>query len=358
MDFNKIFDNIKPFDLDKHQKQKFLTDILKELTLHHYSHSHHYRKILDAYQYDVNAIHAYFDIPFLPVRVFKEYKMISASEEDIVKTMTSSGTTGQRPSTIFVDKKTSVNQSKIMVKIVSSFISSTRLPLLIIDTESVHENRNAFSARAGAILGFHIFGRDRLYALDEYMQIRVKELDAFLEKHKGKEILVFGFTFMIWLHFCLEMKKMGMKLQMKDSVLIHGGGWKKLSDQLITKKQFKDAVYECTGIEKVHDYYGMVEQGSSIYMECEYGHLHASSFSDVIIRRSKDFTAADFGEEGIIQALSISPVSYPGHSILTEDKGILLGEDDCPCGRRGKYFEVIGRIAKAEGRGCSDTYGN
>ncbi|MHB8062980.1 MAG: LuxE/PaaK family acyltransferase [Ruminiclostridium sp.] len=50
------------------------------------------------------------------------------------------------------------------------------------------------------------------------------------------------------------------------------------------------------------------------------------------------------------------PRSYPGHALLTEDKGIILGEDDCPCGRFGKYFKVTGRIPKAEIRGCSDTY--
>jgi len=100
----------------------------------------------------------------------------------------------------------------------------------------------------------------------------------------------------------------------------------------------------------------MVEQGSAIYMECEFGHMHASSYSDIIIRRSGDFSLADTGEEGIIQAVSISPLSYPGHSVLTEDIGVALGEDDCPCGRKGKYFEIIGRLEMSEARGCSDTY--
>jgi hypothetical protein len=149
-----------------------------------------------------------------------------------------------------------------------------------------------------------------------------------------------------------------MKFDLGGSVLIHGGGWKKLSDQAITKAQFKETLRECANIKRVYDYYGMVEQASSIYMECEYGHLHASSYSDIIIRRSQDFSPAGFGETGIIQAVSVSPFSYPGHSILTEDKGIMLGEDDCPCGRMGKYFAIIGRIAKAEIRGCSDTYEN
>ena len=43
-------------------------------------------------------------------------------------------------------------------------------------------------------------------------------------------------------------------------------------------------------------------------------------------------------------------------AVLTEDEGVVLGEDDCPCGRKGKYFVVHGRMKNAEIRGCSDTY--
>jgi hypothetical protein len=84
--------------------------------------------------------------------------------------------------------------------------------------------------------------------------------------------------------------------------------------------------------------------------------LHASNFSDIIIRRPLDFMICDVGEPGIVQVISLIPRSYPGHSLLTEDSGVLLGEDDCGCGRKGKYFSIIGRLRQAEIRGCSDTY--
>jgi hypothetical protein len=100
----------------------------------------------------------------------------------------------------------------------------------------------------------------------------------------------------------------------------------------------------------------MVEQTGTIYMECEHGHLHASIFSDVIVRRPRDFSVCEIGEKGLVEVVSILPKSYPGHALLTEDEGVILGEDDCPCGRKGKYFSIIGRIKNAEIRGCSDTY--
>ena len=134
------------------------------------------------------------------------------------------------------------------------------------------------------------------------------------------------------------------------------GDGKKLAEQAVSNNVFKKTLATSCGVKKVYNYYGMVEQTGSIYMECEQGHLHSSIYSDIIIRRSKDFSVADIGEDGIVQVVSVLPYSYPGHSLLTEDDGVLLGEDDCPCGRKGKYFNIHGRLKNAEIRGCSDTY--
>ena len=58
---------------------------------------------------------------------------------------------------------------------------------------------------------------------------------------------------------------------------------------------------------------------------------------------------------GLIQTLSLLPVSYPGQSILTEDIGVIHGIDNCKCGKLGKYFSVLGRVPDSELRGCSDV---
>ena len=97
----------------------------------------------------------------------------------------------------------------------------------------------------------------------------------------------------------------------------------------MSRQDFHDRLNEVCGLDRIHDYYGMVEQTGCIYMQCECGHLHASVFSDVIVRRPLDFSVCGVGEPGILQVLSTIPESYPGHSLLTEDEGVLLGEDDC-----------------------------
>jgi phenylacetate-coenzyme A ligase PaaK-like adenylate-forming protein len=354
-DYNEIL-QIAPYSLEKAEKQKLMTERLKELAEYHYRHCTAYRNMADFMGWDFD-VDSYEQLPFVPVRLFKELELKSVPEEEIFKTMTSSGTTGQQVSKIFLDKTTANNQQKTMVKIVSQFIGKSRLPMLILDSSSVLKDRKMFSARGAGILGFSIMASDRAYALDENMKLDVEGVKAFLAKHEGEQILLFGFTFMIWQHVYKELLKSGERLDLSNAVLIHGGGWKKLQNEAVSPKQFKEALHEVCGITRVHDYYGMVEQTGCIYMECECGHFHASIFSDVLARRTKDFSLCEVGEPGIIQVVSLIPESYPGFSILTEDEGVILGEDDCPCGRKGKYFKIKGRLKKAEVRGCSDTYG-
>lgn len=348
--------NIPPYSLNKTEKHELLTKTLGDLTQYHNKKCDPYKRILESIGFNTQNIKSYYDIPFLPVRLFKDMKLVSVKAEDVVKTMTSSGTTGETVSQIFVDKETAANQQKTLVKIVSSFLGSKRMPMIILDTSAILKDRAMFSARGAGILGFSIFASDRIYALNDDMELDLVGISEFLEKHKGKKIFLFGFTFMVWQHFYKELVKNNITLDLSQGILIHGGGWKKLLEQKVPPLEFKNRLRDICGISEVYDYYGMVEQTGSIYMECEYGHLHAPIFSDVIIRNSKNFSSAAIGQKGIIQVVSILPKSYPGHSILTEDEGTIIGEDTCPCGRLGKYFEISGRIKNAELRGCSDTY--
>ena len=358
MTFEEIL-NISPYSLPKSEKEALLTQRLRELSELHRKNCPEYRHILDSLGCDLAQIESWKELPFLPVRLFKELELRSIAQEEVVKTMTSSGTTGQAVSRIYLDKATSSNQQKTMVKIVSEFTGSSRMPMMIIDCPSVVKNRAMFSARGAGILGFSIFGAKKIYALTDDMELDVPAMTEFLERYKGQRILLFGFTFMVWQHFYKELvrlKDKGIRFDLSGGILIHGGGWKKLVSEAVSHEEFHHRLKDVCGLHDIHDYYGMVEQTGCIYMECEHGHLHASVFSDVSTRRPFDFSECEIGEEGIIQVVSTLPESYPGHSLLTEDLGVILGEDDCPCGRKGKYFKINGRLKNAEIRGCSDTY--
>lgn len=355
MTLEELFE-IQPYSLNSRDKQKVLKDNLTALTEYHYQNCPEYKKILDMMKFDISKVSNCEDLPFIPVRLFKNYELRSVEKEKIVKTLTSSGTSGQAVSKIFLDATNVKNQTKTLNEIISSFIGKQRLPLLLLDTEMIKKDRSMYSARGAGIIGFSIFGRDSTYALDAEMKIDIDKVAEFFERHQDEPILMFGYTYMIWQFVVRMLEENGRKFNVKNAVLFHIGGWKKLKDQAVDALEFNRRVQNVLGNVKVYNYYGMAEQLGSVFVECEYGHMHCSNYSDVIIRHAKDFSAAGIKEKGLIELLSVLPTSYPGHILLTEDEGEILGVDDCPCGRKGKYFKIHGRIKSAELRGCSDTY--
>ena len=199
-----------------------------------------------------------------------------------------------------------------------------------------------------------IFGKNITYALDDNMNLNIKIVMNFLKKNNYK-IIIFGFTSIIWSNFILKLKEKKIQMKLHNSILIHGGGWKKLENLKISNREFKKNIKKYCNIIKIHNYYGMVEQTGTIFIECEYENLHSSIFSEILIRRT-DLSLSRLREKGLVQLMSLIPSSYPGHNILTEDYGEIIGIDDCKCGRLGKYFKIYGRITESEVRGCSDAY--
>jgi phenylacetate-coenzyme A ligase PaaK-like adenylate-forming protein len=356
IDYADLVKEYEPYTVSQEKKEKMLTENLLALTEYHMDKCELYYNMMRTVGFQADKVTNYKDIPFLPVRLFKELELKSITKDHVFKMMTSSGTSGQQVSRIYLDRDTASNQQKTLANIVADFTQGIRMPMIIIDCPSVVKNRAMLSARGAGILGFSMFGRKPIYALNDDMEVEVENIQKFIKENQNRKILLFGFTFMVWQHFYKALKASKEEIDLSNAILIHGGGWKKMIQEAVTPVEFNQSLKDVFGIPQVCSYYGMVEQTGCIYMECDCGHLHASTYSDVIMRRGIDFSVAEIGEPGIIQVVSLLPKSYPGHSLLTEDEGVLLGIDDCPCGRKGKYFEVIGRLKNAEIRGCSDTY--
>ena len=120
--------------------------------------------------------------------------------------MMSSGTSGAKPSVIYLDKKTQIDQRKALANIVSELIGRSRLPLLFLDSESQIEEREAFKARGAGILGFMIFGARKFFALDSNMDIDEEAINAFSIYKSGGKKLVYGFTSIIWEEVLAKLK--------------------------------------------------------------------------------------------------------------------------------------------------------
>ncbi|MGN0363270.1 MAG: acyl-protein synthetase [Bilifractor sp.] len=347
---------LEPYSLSGAEKEIVYQQLMPALSAYHAERCPAYAAFLRAFSCDPGRT-AYTDIPPLPTGAFKQMDLKSIHDEEVYKVVTSSATTGTRPSRIYLDAATSARQQVALYKILSDFMGTKRRPYLVLDTGAVFRNRQMFSARGAGILGFSLMASSRCYALDEKMELDLPAVERFLEDNVGRPVLLFGFTYMIWKYFVLPMEKRGLRLALPPgSLLVHGGGWKKMQEQAVSEPVFNERVRGVLGEIGISDYYGMAEQTGCIMMECAYGHMHVSNFSEVLVRDPIDHHLLPDGERGILEVLSPLPSSYPGHLLLTEDMGRILGEDDCPCGRKGKYIRIEGRIPRSEVRGCSDTY--
>ena len=126
-----------PFGMGASEKHALYGDALSDLTRYHAAHCEAYRRMLSLLGYGMVPQLAIEAIPFIPVRMFKEYKLASVAENEISRTMTSSGTTGQAVSRIISDRTNAINQTKVLVRIMSSVLGEKRLPLLVIDSPAV-----------------------------------------------------------------------------------------------------------------------------------------------------------------------------------------------------------------------------
>lgn len=346
--------NIPQYSLPVEAKQAVLTPLLHRIHLRHLHLSLEFKHYCETAFPTTNNFSQVEDFPFLPVSAFKNHSLKSISSEEVFKVLTSSGTTGQAVSRIYLDKATAKLQTLSLSKIINHVVGQTRLPMLIVDSKAVFANKNSFSARGAGILGLSVFGKDHTYVLDDNFELDQEALLHFLEKYDSQPVLIFGFTFMVW-QFLYQVA-LTRKFDLSKAILLHSGGWKKLTDISVDNHTFRTSLYLKFGITQVYNFYGMVEQVGSVFLENSDGWLQCPNFADVIIRNPADFSVQPDGSEGLIQVISVLPESYPGHSILTEDIGMIMGRDNASNGWNGKYFKIIGRAKKAELRGCSDTF--
>ena len=342
-----------PHSLRSPERRARMLGDLNTLTHHHAVHCAPYRQILNGLWGGHTSADRVEDVPYLPVSLFKTHKLRSVSDDAIRATLTSSGTTGSAVSEVFVDSDTSRNQQRGLANSLGHILGKKRLPMLVLDTDATFRNPKYMNARGAGVLGMMRFGRDHHFALTSDLDPALDTIDAFLEKYGNGPFFMFGFTFLVWAKFYEACKDRGLDLS--NGVLIHSGGWKKMVEQAVDNPVFRASFKEHFKLEKIYNFYGMVEQLGSIFLEGPDSLLYPPNFSDVIIRDPDTFEPAPTGTPGIIQLLSLIPGSYPGHSLLTEDLGVIERVDANHEGWSGNGLRIVGRVPKAELRGCSDV---
>ena len=352
----------KPFELEIFKKKKLFSEAIHESFNHHLDNNDLFRNYCENKNFQLKrVIDNIEEYPYLPIKIFKNKKLISVTDEEIKLTLSSSATTGT-PSQVALDSLTSKRQTIVAANVISDYLGRHRRPFLILDEDPLESKSRDISARAAATRGFLMLSSKPEYFLknfEEQLHLDIKKLQKTITNYENlkQEVCIFGFTFVLYHSVIKPLKEKGIKCQLPvNSKIAHIGGWKKLESEKVSKEKFLEDTSEVFGIDKknIFDFYGFTEQMGLLYVSSGEMPKITPAYSEIIIRDFKTLNSVKDGEKGLIQILTPIPNSYPGISILTEDVGRIVGRGADEMGRIGTQFEIIGRANKAETRGCGD----
>ncbi len=352
---------IPPYGLPPEERQAALLALLKDELEYACGRSPGYRNYIQHWPVDTRSARSVADLPYLPVGLLKAQPPLSLVEpREIKRILASSSTTGQTPSRITLDSPTARRMTKGVVTIAQDFIGSTRRPYLVVDVPASTGGGLELGARGTAIQGLQPFASEVTFCLkpDQARDLTLDrdKLRHFAEARGTSPVLVYGFTYILWKYLVKPLIAENVSLGMPGVHILHSGGWKLLQEEAVDKKSFNDGlarVFGCSS-DRVIDFYGMVENVGVIYPDCPEGNKHVPAFADVLVRDPLTLQQVPEGKQGIVQVCSVLPTSFPGHLLLTEDIAEIVAYDGCHCGRRGTCFRFVGRVAKAELRGCGN----
>ncbi len=352
----------EPYKLGAEQHEAALLALLKDVLDRACEHSPQYRNFAERWPINYRKAGRLADLPYLPVGVFKADPPLALVDRSaITRTLASSATTGQVPSRVVLDAATAKRMTKGVITIIRDFIGPARRPYLVIDTPATLAGSGELGARGAAIQGLRSFATEIVCCLntDESGNLVLDEgkLIECAAKWKDTEVLVYGFTYVLWNHLVKPLQAKCITLDMPKAQILHSGGWKRLQQQAVTREAFAAGVASAFGCssDRVIDFYGMVENVGVVYPDCEHGNKHVPSFAEVIVRKPLTLEPVQAGQQGLVQVCSALPASFPGFLVLTEDIGEVICHDGCPCGRRGTAFRFVSRAPKAETRGCGNV---
>ncbi len=359
----------KLFDIeDALQSGKEIDEIffeaVKEVFIHHYENCNIYRNVCEQVSFTPESLKNYeniSDVPWIMVNVFKKYHLTSIPEEQIVKTFTSSGTTGQR-SHISWDEDSFKRQSLMRERIIESYglKTSSKVNYLCFTFSPeiagqkgaafAHSMYTTFAPTAEKFFAIHPDSSGNEFFDPAECVEYLKKFEA-----SGLALRIVGFPAFAWrtLQY-LAKRDIKFDFSQKESLIIFGGGWKAMADEEIPKEVFNNYVEKYLGIPKtqIRDIYGFVEHGVP-YVSCEHGSFHVPVFSRVFVRKPGTLKLLPKGEKGLLQMVTPYNTAQPNISVLSTDYGIL--RDNCPCGRKVPYIELAGRAGISKHQGCAIT---
>ena len=296
-----------------------------------------YRQYADLMEAFPDGVRDITDIPFLPIRFFKQYDIISSAEPQPVapqKIFFSSSTTGQIPSRHCVTDLSLYERSflagfrhfygapedYVILALLPAYLEREGSSLVYMADRLINESGHPES-------GYYLYDYDRL--LDTLAELR----------RRGQKTLLLGVAFAL-LDFTEKYMMEGPNASWLT--VMETGGMKGRREEL-SREELHRRLSSGFGLSAIHSEYGMCELLSQAYSSGD-GIFRTPAWMKVIIRDINDpFRESAPGERGIIHIIDLANRNSCSF-IETEDTGRAWTDGS---------FTIEGRLQGSERRGCN-----
>lgn len=310
--------------------EDFLTAAL-ETFQYQYKNVEVYQRFVDFLNVRVSEVQKLDQIPFLPIEMFKNHKILDKNFESELY-FQSSGTTQMVRSSHYIAK--SALYDKSLFKAFELFIGAPENFIILGLLPSYLEKSNS-----SLIYMVDALMKRSNRPENDYFLYNHEALLALLQKTQNEKVVLFGVSFAL-LDF-LESEPSVKELDLKNLIVIETGGMKGRKVE-ITKDELLLQLKNGFGIQSIYSEYSMCELLSQAYSLGE-NRYQCPPWMKVLVRSLDD--PMSYLPENRNGALNIIDLANR-HScsfISTQD----LGK------QRGPFFEVLGRIDHSDIRGCS-----
>jgi hypothetical protein len=290
-----------------------------------------YREFTNLLNIDAATIRDFHQVPFIPVSLFKDHKIISGEENIYQKVFTSSGTTGIVPSAHFV------RELKLYEE---SFAGSFR-----------HFYGDPAHYRFLALLPGYLErqGSSLVYMLDHFVHLTehngsgffLHDLNSLRDKLQNPppgpiRTLLFGASYAL-LDFSEQ-----FPMDLEGVIVMETGGMKGRKKEMV-REELHVTLCRRFNVNAIHSEYGMTELLSQAYSPGN-GKFRTPPWMKVIIRETNDpLQLLPPGKTGGINIIDLANI-YSCSFIATQDLG-RMDEDGS--------FEILGRFDDSDTRGCN-----
>jgi hypothetical protein len=318
-----------------------------------FNHNSAYRKLCESRNISPSEVSHWSHIPAVPTSVFKEFEISSLPPDKRTQVFFSSGTTLQKPSRHFHNAESlAIYEASVLawfrfqIQPQKNLAILTPPPSVTPNSSLVHmfeTIRRNFEAPESSFFG--MLGNDGSWTLN--FELTVEALESACRK--GQPILLLGTAFS-FVHLLDYLAEKNLRFQLPpDSRVMETGGYKNRS-RVLPKTELHALITDRLGVpaSRILCEYGMSELSSQAYdapnshSSFVIRHFQFPPWARVQIVSPETGREVCDGDTGLLRVFDLANV-FSALAIQTEDLAI----------RRGEQFELIGRAALAESRGCS-----